>query len=124
VKKLSKTFNEIQSTLTNTEKMLHVNQEDLKSIVKDLRICNKIHEDLNYTIKLHQSGSVVTVAKEYKAILRDLNTIKKEISEISRLKTKLEKTITKLIGIHEEYTEAYEEWFIYSKQKNIIPFKK
>ena len=115
--KIKNSLSEIKAALFNIEKTLHVKQEDLKAIIDELRQWTAFKDNLDYGIKLHQSGSVLTFLPEYKVMLRDLTATCKEIDKMIAMQTKIKESIEELIKKHEEYNSIYEAWYIHNENK-------
>lgn len=95
------------------EMNLNLLEEDLDVVDKNLIYLSRMRDDLIYNINLHRSGEVVTVIKEYRRSIDELEIVKEEIIKYENhrkmLKSKMEKKMKAYDFYLDEYKKAYNE---------------
>tara|TARA_R100000951_G_C2604167_1_gene169104 strand:+ start:488 stop:892 length:405 start_codon:yes stop_codon:yes gene_type:complete len=117
--------NELRGIMLGLEMNLKLLDDDLDEVVKNLIHLHKIESDLVYNIKLHKSGKVITVAKEYRRSIDELKIIKEEIIKHKNNKDMIQKKMEKKLKAYDYYLSEYEQAFDdLNSEKVILLFRK
>jgi len=98
-------------------------EDDLCIVERNLTYLNQIKRDLEYNIQLHKSGSVISVMKEYKRSVLELDVANKEIILLESHKNQLKKDIDKKYEHYQKKLDEFEKIYVEESQEVVLPFK-
>lgn len=99
---------ELRGIMLGLEMNLKLLDDDLDEVCNNLIHLTKLEADLTYNIKLHKSGTVITVAKEFKRSIDELVIIKEEIIKHNNSKFSIERKMEKKLESYEYYMKEHE----------------
>lgn len=118
-KKLDK-IDEIRGIMLSLEMNLSLLEQDLDSVDKELTYLKQVKEDLLYNIKLHKSGSVITIAREYKRSIDELKMVRDEIVKYKNHRNILKKKMDDKLNAYDYYLNEYERAFDELNSESVI----
>lgn len=118
-KKLER-VNEIRGIMLGLEMGIKILDDDLESVDMELIHLNKIESDLIYNINLHRSGKVITVVKEYKRSIDELEIIKQEIIKHNNFRITIQKKMDKKLDSHKYYLDEFEKAYNDLNSESVI----
>jgi hypoxanthine phosphoribosyltransferase len=110
-------ISDIQKILFQIEKSLHIKEQDIKALAREIHVWEQIKKDIEDNIEIHQKRKTVTFIDRFKDTNRDLALAVQELSMLIAGKEELDREVEKLIKKHEETNNLYESWYITNKNK-------
>lgn len=99
----------LRGIMLGLEMNLNLLEQDLDVVNKELCHLVQIEDDLKYNINLHKSGKVISVVKEYKRSIDELEIIRKEIIKYRNHRDSLEKKLEKKLKSYDYYLNEFEK---------------
>lgn len=116
---------DLECRLMDLEVDLKIVYDELDVVLLNLIYLSKKEKDLVYNINLHKNPNIITVIKEYKFSLEDLEHVKKQISKNTHRKkliqSKLDKKLENYKYLKNKLEDKYQE---VEDSKVILLFKK
>lgn len=104
---------------------LNLLEQDLDEVDKSLIYLGTIRDDLIYNINLHKSGEVISVMKEYKRSIDELEIVRLEIIKYEGHRRMVEQKLERKLKSYDFYLKQYEdEYEALNREPVILLFKK
>lgn len=106
-----KKIEDLRGVILGVEMDLKILEEDLFQINKDLKVLDKVQNELIYNINLHKSSKVITVIHEYQKSIKDLEEVKNLILIKRGLRNKVESKMENKMKSYDFYKLEYQREF-------------
>jgi hypothetical protein len=118
--KKSERVEEIKGIILGLELKLGLLEDDLITVIANLKQLNTMKEDLIYNINLHRGDTVITVMKEYKRSIDELKLVRGELSNHEKLRVTLKTQINSKSKRHDYYMDEYDKAYSDLENESVI----